>query len=112
MPAACLPTGRTSTTPVAHTVRSPICRRHLTQSSQRPTCNGTGRCAMSRAPRPVPLHHRATQAQMTQGLYLSLDERLGSGQREETLPVSNVVSVEKCLSSNENREGMRLNLHP
>src|ERR1700716_815372 len=35
---------------------------------------------MSRAPRPVPLHHRATQAQMTQGLYLSLDERLGSGQ--------------------------------
>src|ERR1700704_2090425 len=78
-PAACLPTGRTTTTPLAHTVRSAICRGQLTQSSQRPTCNGTGRCAMSRAPRPVPLHHRATQAQMTQGLYLSLDERLGSG---------------------------------
>src|SRR3977135_1781294 len=82
MPAACLPTGRTTTTPFAHTVRSAICRRQLTQSSQRPTCNGTGRCAMSRAPRPVPLHHRATQAQMTQGLYLSLDERLGSGHAE------------------------------
>ncbi len=31
------------------------------------------------APCPVPLHHRATQAQMIKGLYLSLDERRGSG---------------------------------
>jgi hypothetical protein len=55
-------------------------------SSQRPTCNGTGRCAMLRAPRPVPLHHRATQAQMTQGLYLSLDERWSSGQTTSPVP--------------------------
>ena len=46
---------------------------------QRPTCNGTGRCAVSRAPRPVPLHHRATQAQMTKGFCPSLDELWGSG---------------------------------
>src|SRR5260221_13510756 len=26
-----------------------------------PQCNGTGRCATPRAPRPVPLHHRATK---------------------------------------------------
>ena len=33
-----------------------------------PACNGTGRCATSRAPRPVPLHHRANKAQMKPGL--------------------------------------------
>ena len=32
------------------------------------------------APRPAPLHHRAQQAQMTNGLYPSLDEKRGSGQ--------------------------------
>ncbi len=34
---------------------------------------------MSRAPRPVPLRRRATQAQLIKGLYLSLDETWGSG---------------------------------
>ena|SRR5947209_1864908 len=36
---------------------------------------------MLRAPRPVPLHHRAIAAQMIKGFYQSLDERWGSGQR-------------------------------
>jgi hypothetical protein len=35
---------------------------------------------MLMAPRPVPLHHRATQAQMTKGFHLSPDECWGSGQ--------------------------------
>src|SRR3954453_15887335 len=35
---------------------------------------------MLRAPRPVPLHHRAITAQMIKGFYPSLDERRGSGQ--------------------------------
>ena len=30
-------------------------------NSAPPQCNGTGRCATPRAPRPVPLHHRATK---------------------------------------------------
>src|ERR1700693_3990863 len=41
--------------------------------------NGTGRCAKSGASRPVPLQHRAKQAQMANRLYLSLDEKRGSG---------------------------------
>ena len=45
-----------------------------------PRCNGMGRCALPRAPRPIPLHHRATKAQINPGLYPSLDERWGSGQ--------------------------------
>jgi putative transposase len=32
------------------------------------------------APRPAPLHHRAQQAQMTNGLHSSPDEKRGSGQ--------------------------------
>ena len=39
-----------------------ICRQPLMPNSARPQSNGTGRCAMSRAPRPVPLHHRAISA--------------------------------------------------
>src|SRR5580704_9296148 len=41
--------------------------------------NGSGRCAQSRAPRPVPLQHRARQAQMANRLYSSVDEKRGSG---------------------------------
>src|SRR6185437_1742129 len=40
---------------------------------------GTGRCALG-ATRPVPLHHRASKAQMKVRLYFRLDERRGSGQ--------------------------------
>ena len=75
-----LANGRTTTTPSGRTARSAICRQPPTPKSAPPECNGTGRCAVSRAPRPVPLHHRATQAQMKSGLYSSLDERRGSGQ--------------------------------
>jgi hypothetical protein len=32
-----------------------------------------------RAPRPIPLHHRANKAQINPGLYSSLDESRGSG---------------------------------
>ena len=35
------------------------------------------------APRPVPLHHRAQQAQMQNGFYPRLDEPWGSGQRSD-----------------------------
>jgi hypothetical protein len=41
--------------------------------------NGSGRCAQSGAPRPVPLQHRARQAQMANRLYSSVDEKRGSG---------------------------------
>ena len=43
-----------------------------------PRCNGTERCATSRASRPGPLHHRAIKAQMKQGLHSSPDEMRGS----------------------------------
>ena len=43
-----------------------------------------GRCAMPRAPRPIPLYHRATKAQINPGLYPSLDERRGSGQMSKS----------------------------
>jgi hypothetical protein len=41
--------------------------------------NGTGRCAIPRAPRSVSLHHGAIKAQMTAGLYSSAHETQGSG---------------------------------
>ena len=43
--------------------------------------NGAGRCATPGAPRPAPLHHRASQAQLSNRPYLSLDDKRGSGQR-------------------------------
>ena len=46
------------------TARSAICRQPTMPRSALLECNGTGRCATSRAPRPVPLHHRANRAQM------------------------------------------------
>jgi len=45
-----------------------------------PECNGTGRCATSRAPRPAPLHHRANKAQMKPGLSSLANEIRGSAQ--------------------------------
>jgi putative transposase len=39
-----------------------------------PKMQGRGRCATPRAPRPIPLHHRANKAQINPGLYPSLDE--------------------------------------
>ena len=53
------PLGKTITTPSGRTARSAISRRQSMPSSAFPRCNGTGRCAHLRAPRPVPLHHRA-----------------------------------------------------
>src|ERR1700733_11790682 len=47
-------------------------------NSALPECNGTGRCATLRAPRPGPLHHRANRAQMKPGLSSSPDETKGS----------------------------------
>src|SRR6478735_8094894 len=38
-----------------------------------------GRCATRGAPRPIPLHHSPTTDPITLGLYLSVDERRGSG---------------------------------
>jgi hypothetical protein len=57
-----------------------ISHRRSTQDSALPGCDGMGRCAMPRAPRPIPLHQRANKAQTNPGLYPSLDERRGSGQ--------------------------------
>src|ERR1700693_4531376 len=71
--------GSTTTTTSDHTAASAICRRPSMPCSATPRSNGTGRCAHSGASRPVPLHHRARQAQMMNGLYSSLDERWGSG---------------------------------
>jgi hypothetical protein len=68
MSARLLRSGRTTTTPSDRTVLSAICRQPRLPNSALPECNGTGRCAMSRAPRPVPLHHRANRAQMKPGL--------------------------------------------
>ena len=51
--------GRMTTTRFGRTADSATCRLPNTPNSPRPECNGTGRCAMSGAPRPVPLHHRA-----------------------------------------------------
>src|SRR5438128_6050423 len=63
-----------------HTAGSAIFRRLPTPNSTLLGCNGPGRLSYLGAPRPVPLHHRATRAQMKPGLYSSLDERRGSGQ--------------------------------
>jgi putative transposase len=73
--------GWRTTTWFAHTVRSGIFHQPPMQNSAPQQSNGTGRCAMSRAPRPVPLHHRANRAQMKRGLSSSVDDPWGSGQR-------------------------------
>src|SRR5262249_31393403 len=73
-------------TPFARTVAWAICRQPITPSSERSAPrhrNGTGRCAQSGATRPAPLPHRAEQAQMTNRLYSSLDEKPGSGHLEQ-----------------------------
>ena len=68
------------TTRCVRTAHSATCRQPLTPNAARPKSNGTGRCATLRAPRPVPLHHRAIRAQMKQGLSPSADESEGSDQ--------------------------------
>jgi hypothetical protein len=77
----CSQRGRTTTTTSGRTVVSAICHLRFTPNSALPGCNGTERLSYLRAPRPVPLHHRAAKAQMTPGLYSSLDEKWGSGQQ-------------------------------
>jgi putative transposase len=72
--------GRTTTTLSGRTAHSTICRPPSLPNSAFPKCNGMGRCATSRAPRPAPLHHRANKAQMMPGLSSSLDESWGSAQ--------------------------------
>jgi hypothetical protein len=71
--------GKMTTTPSGHTALSAICRQPYLPNSAILECNGTGRCATSGAPRPVPLHHRANRAQMKPGLFLSADETRDSG---------------------------------
>ena len=66
--------GSRTTTPCDRTAPSAICRRRFTPSSAILRCNGTGRCARSGAPRPIPLHHRARPAQISNRLYSSPDE--------------------------------------
>jgi len=66
------------TTPSGRTAASATCRQSTTSSAASRHRNGTGRCAQSRAP--VPLHHRANQAQMANRLYSSPDEKRSSGQ--------------------------------
>src|SRR6516162_11673123 len=55
-----------------------IGRQPTTPSSAPRHRNGTGRCEQLGAPRPAPLPHRAEQAQMTNRLYSSLDDKRGS----------------------------------
>ena len=59
---------------------SAICRRLSYAKLSAPAMQRDGTLRYSRAPRPVPLHHRANKAQMKPGLYSSLDETRGSGQ--------------------------------
>ena len=67
--------GKTTTIPSGHTVRSAICRRRSMPRPALPECNGTGPCATLTAPRPVPLRrHRANRAQTKPGLFPSADE--------------------------------------
>src|SRR5215472_18670361 len=71
--------GGSTTTPFGRTAAWVIYRQPITPSSAPRHRNGTGRCAQSGATRPAPLPHRAEQAQMTNRLYSSLDEKRGSG---------------------------------
>src|SRR6185437_6694210 len=70
--------GCRTTMPSDRTVPSATCRQPITQISAIPLCNGTDRLSCLGAPRPVPLHHRAVQAQMKNGLSTRLDEIRGS----------------------------------
>jgi hypothetical protein len=77
--------GGSTTTPFGRTAAWAIYRQPITPSSAPRHRNGTGRCAQSGATRPAPLPHRAEQAQMTNRLYSSLDEKRGSGQHPRDL---------------------------
>src|SRR6266702_7268734 len=80
MRGTCSPSFKMTTTRSGHTAGSAICRRLSAPDSALLTCSGPGRLSYLGAPRPVPLHHRATRAQMTPGLHSSPDERRGTGQ--------------------------------
>src|SRR5665213_4045320 len=73
-----LRSGETITIPSGRTAPSATCRQPSMPNSAIPGCNGTGRLSCFRAPRPIPLHHRADKAQMKTGLYFQLDESWGS----------------------------------
>jgi putative transposase len=83
---------RTITTRSDRTAVLAISHRRSTPDSALPRCNGMGRCAMPRAPRPIPLHHRATKAQINPRLYPSLDDRRGSGHRSWKSPANTCSS--------------------
>ena len=58
--------------------------------------DGTLRC--TRAPRPVPLLHRAKWAQMNSGLYPSLDERRGSDRSPASpMPETSQISINRAM---------------
>ena len=65
--------------------RSAIWRRRSMPPAATPQCNGADRCARLGAMRPAPFLRRAEQAQMTNGLYPSLDEPWGSGQQQDRI---------------------------
>src|SRR5277367_1068335 len=81
MPARRSPNGNSTTIQFGRTAASAICRRPTTPSSAPRHRNGTRCCATLGAPRPAPLPHRAKEAQISDRLYLSLDEKWGPGQR-------------------------------
>src|SRR5262249_4683963 len=83
MPERSWPNGSSTTTPSGHTAAWAICRQPITPSSAPRHRNGTGRCAQPGATRPAPLPHRAEQAQMTNRLYPSLDDKRGAGQSRD-----------------------------
>src|SRR5438270_4225754 len=64
MPERLWPNGGSTTTPSGPIAVSAICRRPTTPRSAARHRNGTGRCAQSGASRPIPLPHRAWQAQI------------------------------------------------
>jgi putative transposase len=84
---AALRPGKTTTTTPDRIVRWATSHRPNTPIAAILGRNGAGRCAMPRAPRPVPLLHGAPWAQMSPGLFPLLDEARGSDQLHRALMV-------------------------
>src|SRR5256885_10108621 len=99
MPERLWPNGGSTTTPSGPTAVSVICRRPTTPRSAARHRNGTARCAQSGASRPIPLQHRAWQAQMTNRLYSSLDESRGAGQSGEIRSIRQPTQLGHFLRS-------------
>ncbi|MGC0396080.1 hypothetical protein ACVME9_005187 [Bradyrhizobium liaoningense] len=76
----CWRPGKTTTTTPGRTAPWATSRRPNTPNATLLGRNGTGRCAMPRAPRPAPLLHRAPWAHIQPGLFPLLDEARGSDQ--------------------------------